>query len=158
MQAVWHEGFHLQLIETGRGSTVSSCCTVLYERQSCASYCNPIEDQVNSFRGLSWKSIAVQYSVIDCLDLLMLFTLCRIVSKAVIILQLLHICLGWNGNDWASILVQLQLTCCCYCKGFWISFIILLLHSIDFSLASCPPKCFQCLFFFSPLTYILKLL
>lgn len=37
MQGVWLKGFHPQLMHTGRGSSVSSCCAVLDEHHSCTS-------------------------------------------------------------------------------------------------------------------------
>lgn len=86
---------------------------------------------MNGFRGLSWKSISVQYSVTDCLDLLTLFTLCGIVSNAVITVASHFPRLKWKRPSFYSgSAVVDQLAGCCYCKGFWISFIILLLHSI----------------------------
>lgn len=58
----------------------------------------------------------------------------------------------WPSFYSGSAVVDL-LAGCCNCKGFWISFIVLLLHSIGFGSASCAPKCFQCLFFFLSRTF-----
>lgn len=128
---------------------------MLYEGQSCASYCSPIEDQVNSFRGLSWKSITVQYSVSDCLDLLTLQSLQNCFQSCdhlTVVSRFPR--LKWKLPSFSSGSAVVDLLAgCCYCNGLWIYFIILLFHSISFGSASFSLQCFRCLFPPPPLSH-----
>jgi len=92
----------------------------------------------------------VQYTVMDYLDLLILLILYIIVSKPMIILKLLHISIGFNGFYFGSAAVDF-LAGSCYCRDFYISFIIIL-HNISILSSKVFPVSF------SSLVYIFQLL